>query len=272
MDRPTPGHRRHDAGSITVVDLIRRQQGPVRIPSADEMATIQFVDDLLGPTEPGDTGGRRGWLAKGAKLAGLAFGSLLLCGSVYAASTYAQQRPDPASGNSDSAVLTGVGALLPNAVAAQLSAGPTTTKAPAHLPTPTHPVAAGRAAGALAGQATTPATTPAHATPAAPQGLVSAADVVRAFYRLVASDPSLAATMLAPSLLHGDTSGFDDAWSGLGDVQIDSIEQTAKHTVQAVIRIPEPDGSWLRVVELLHVTDGDTPLINGAQLLSAQRG
>jgi hypothetical protein len=32
------------------------------------------------------------------------------------------------------------------------------------------------------------------------------------------------------------------------------------------------DGTWLRVVELLHVTGGDTPLINGAELLSAQRG
>jgi len=42
--------------------------------------------------------------------------------------------------------------------------------------------------------------------------------------------------------------------------------------VQAVIRMREPDGTWVRVVEQLHVTDGSSPVIDGAELLSAQRG
>ena len=105
MDRPTNGHRRHQTGSITVVDLIRRQQGPVRIPSAletaaqqDEAETVQFVEGLLGPETPDDSLiGPRGWLARGAKLAGLALGSLALCGSVVAASALTHHRAHPST-------------------------------------------------------------------------------------------------------------------------------------------------------------------------------
>jgi hypothetical protein len=104
------------------------------------------------------------------------------------------------------------------------------------------------------------------------EGLVSPTDLVRTFYQLVATDPTLATQLLAPSLLRGDGPGFDDAWQGLSDVRIESVRQTSAQSAQAVIRLEEPDGTWLRVVELLHVTGGDTPLINGAELLSAQRG
>ena len=107
MDRPTSGHRRHEAGSVTVVDLIRRHQGPVRIPSDHETATVQLMDDLLGisaePPEP-----QRGWLAKGAKLAGLALGSLALCGSVYAASTLTHRPATTSTSALGDTVLTGV--------------------------------------------------------------------------------------------------------------------------------------------------------------------
>ncbi|HEX5405519.1 MAG TPA: hypothetical protein VFX16_24860 [Pseudonocardiaceae bacterium] len=271
MDRPSNGHRRHDAGSITVVDLIRRQQaGPIRIPSADEAATVQFMDDLLGGIDTAEHADhRRSWLAKGAKLAGLALGSLALCGSVYAASTLTQHRPQATATTSDTAVLTGVGALRPDTVAAQLSgsATPPTTKARPGIAT-------GRATGTVVGKAAAPPATTAPQQDALPPraGLVSAADVVRAFYRLVATDPSLAQQLISPALLSTDNSGFDRAWSSLGKIDIESVRQTSANTAEAVVRMLEPDGTWLRVVELVHVTDGDEPLINGAELLSAQRG
>lgn len=271
MDRPTNGHYRHGTGSVTVVDLIRRQQGgPVRIPSADEAATVQFMDDLLGPTvEPSDH--PRGWLARGAKLAGLAFGSIVLCGSVYAASTLTQHRPQQATAAQDSAVLTGVGALLPNTVEADLSQGTPTTAAAPTSPT-THPTSAvGDTKPAAQPPSSDAAGTP-TASVSPTQGLVTPAAVVRAFYQLVATNPNLATQLISPALLSGDADGFDDAWRDLVDVQIESVQQTSPHTAQAVIRMLEPDGTWLRVVELLHVTGGDTPLINGAELLSAQRG
>jgi hypothetical protein len=250
------------------VDLIRRQQaGPVRIPSADEAATVQFMDDLLGTAEPAEH--PRGWLAKGAKLAGLALGSLALCGSVYAASTLTQHRPQATANNPDTTVLTGVGALRPDTVAAQLSgsAAPTTTRQPEPG------IATGRATGTVIGRsAPTTTTAPPHATLPPRADLVSAADVARAFYRLVATDPSLAQQLISPTLLSTDDSGFDRAGSSLGRIEIENVEQPTANTAEVVVRMLEPDGTWLRVVELLHVTNGDEPLINGAELLSAQRG
>ena len=276
MDRPTTGHRRHDAGSVTVVDLLRRQQaGPVRIPSANEMATVQLTDELLGglPEEPVDR--PRGWLARGAKLAGLALGSLVLCGSVYAASTLTQHRSESAGGSGNT-VLTGIGALRPDTLAGQLggtSAG--------HVPQATTgrpitgAIATGRATGSITGRSPSSATTTAAApTTTQPAGALSPADLVRDFYQLVAADPDVAAQLLSPSLLHGNgaSSGFDDAWAALTGVQVESVRQLSPYGVQAVVRLREPDGTWLRVVELLHVTGGLHPLINGAELLSAQHG
>lgn len=277
MDRPSNGHRRHDAGSITVVDLIRRQQGPVRIPSAEQTDTVEFVDSLLGTTMRGNVERPRGWLARGAKLAGLAFGSIVLCGSVYAASILTQDRSQPtAPAGSDSAVLTGVGALLPDAVAAQLSDGAPTATTTAR-PTPLTSTITGRppAGGAAGGE---PGGHPRKADPSTSdpvspaENLVSPADVVRAFYQLVATDPTLATQLLSPSLLHGDGNGFDDEWQGMSGVRIESVRQTSPHGVQAVIRLREPDGTCLRVVESLHVAGGGDPLIDGAELLSAQHG
>jgi hypothetical protein len=261
---------------VTVVDLIRRQQGPVRIPSAQEAATVQLMDDLLGlpyaAPEP-----QRGWLAKGAKLAGLALGSLALCGSVYAASTLTHRPAAPTGTALDNTVLTGVGALRPDKVAAQLS-GTTPDQAPAEAPAETPapvrhavqagPIATGRATGTVVGQAA-PTTTAAPPPAAKP---ISAAQVVKTFYQLVATSPGLAAQLLSPSLLAGESTGFDRSWHSLRDVDVESVDQTGADTVQAVVRLREADGTWLRVVELLHVTGGNSPLISGAELLSAQHG
>ena len=96
--------------------------------------------------------------------------------------------------------------------------------------------------------------------------------MARAFYRLVATDPNMAQQLISPSLLSTDNSGFDRAWSSLGKIEIENVEQPTANTAEVVVRMLEPDGTWLRVVELLHVTNGDEPLINGAELLSAQRG
>lgn len=253
---------------MTVVDLIRRQQGPVRIPSAQEAATVQLMDDLLGmpiaAPEP-----QRGWLAKGAKLAGLALGSLALCGSVYAASTLTHRPAAPTGTALDDTVLTGVGALRPDKVAAQLSGTtPAQTPAPVRHTVQAGSIATGRATGTVVGQAG-PTTAPPAAPPAKP---ISAAQVVKTFYQLVATSPSLAAQLLSPSLLAGESTGFDQSWHSLRDVDVESVDQTGVDTVQAVVRLREADGTWLRVVELLHVTSGNSPLISGAELLSAQHG
>jgi hypothetical protein len=278
----TTGHR-HETGSITVMDLIRRQQGPVRIPSADEQDTVQFMDDLLGTALTVQTE-RRSWLSRGAKLAGLALGSLALCGAVYAASALTEHR-QPSTPGPGSSVLTGLGALRPDAVAAQLSgrADPApavpaqrgSATGPATGSAPTGHAATGRVTGTIVGAPGSAAERTAAGTAADPTGTdgpLSASDVVRAFYQLAATDPSVAMELLAPSLLSADENGFDQAWQSMTRIQVESVKQTSANTVEAVVRMLSPDSTWLRVVELLHVTSGDTPLINGAELLSAQRG
>jgi hypothetical protein len=291
VDRPNTGHRRHDAGSITVVDLIRRHQGQVRIPATDEEATVHLMDDLLGSVLD-ESDPHRGWLSRSAKLAGLALGSLALCGSVYVASTFTQHRPQNTANESPTttSVLTGVGALRPDTVAAELSgtaprtataAGPAVAGAdggaPARReePRPGQAQAAtGRVVGTIVGRSGPTGTGISSAPPvrSPSAGLTSPIDVVRAFYRLVATDPGMATELLAPSLLTSDAAGFDAAWSALTKINLEDVHQTSPDTVQAVVRMREADGTWLRVVELLHVTGGDAPLISGAELLSAQHG
>lgn len=274
MDRPRNGHRRHDTGSITVVDLIRRQQGPVRIPSADERDTVQFVSELLGPADTVTTdadlaGGHehRGWLARSAKLAGLAVGSLALCGSMVVAAELTHHRTAATVTRPATTVLTGVGALRPDTVAAALSGPRIAPPTPAHTTAPT--VAGGRETGTIVGG---PPAAPAAPPAAQPATGSTAIGVVRTFYRLVGSDPNAAAALIDPSLLAADPIGFAQAWSALSRIDIESVQQTSAGTVQAVIRMQSLDGTWVRVVEQVHVTDGSSPVIDGAELLSAQRG
>jgi len=268
VERPRTGHRQDQEGSIAVVDLIRRQNvGPIRIPSIEEADTDALLTELLG--EQVEPSRRRGAMAKAAKLIGLAIGSIVLCGSVAAAATLARSRP-PASTPVVAAPtpITGIGALRPDTLEAQLSGhtgGPAArphTKTAAPHSSSTRPEHG-------ANQATPAPGAPAAEsvpTPSSPQQLV------REFYRLVESQPAEAAQLLSPSLLDTDPTGFIDAWQSAAKVEVDSVQANPDGTVQAVVRMLQSDGTWLRVVELLHVTQGNQPLISGAQLLSAQNG
>jgi hypothetical protein len=279
VERPKTGHRHPRTGSaITVVDLTRGPRGPVRIPSADEVDTETFVGDLLGP--PVGDQRPRGWVARAAKLIGLATGSLVLCASVVAASTLAHdRRPTPVTVVSTTpGEVTGAGVLRPDTIARQLSAGhhpgastgapaggPTSTALPAASTTVVVPPPAGPSAG--------PA--PAAVAKLPPPGTLSAAaadNLVREFYLLAGSQPDAAADLVAPSLLAADPLGFTASWSSVRQVRVDSVQADPTGAVRAVVDLLQPDGSWLRLVELLRVTMGDPPMISGAQLLSAQHG
>ncbi|HEY4460149.1 MAG TPA: hypothetical protein VGN81_37915 [Pseudonocardiaceae bacterium] len=264
MERPRTAHGSDHEGSIAVVDLIRRQNvGPVRIPSIEEADTDALLTELLG--EEIEPGRHRGKMARAAKLVGLAVGSIVLCGSVAAAATLSRSRP-PANPPVVAAPtpITGIGALRPDTLEAQLSdhggaaAAPTTSAKPSAAIKVAPPVGKAPAA------ASTPPSNPSPAT--SPQQLV------REFYKLVESQPAAAAQLLSPSLLSTDPTGFINAWQSAAKVEVDSVQANPDGTVQAVVRMLQADGSWLRVVELLHVTQGSQPLISGAQLLSAQNG
>lgn len=236
---------------------------------AHEAETVEFVTGLLGAPDDDDPTGHRGLLARSAKLAGLALGSLALCGSMVAASSLNHHRtPTAAPKPATTTVLTGVGVLRPDTVAAQLSGGHIDSTTPAPQ---TATMAGGRALGTIVGKPPQPpaAAPPVHKPADTP---LTAAAVVQAFYRLVRTDPGRATTLIDPSLLATDMTGFNEAWSSVSQIDIESVQPVSVDSVQAVIRMRQPDGSWIRAVALLHVTESNNPLINGAQLLSAQHG
>jgi hypothetical protein len=271
VDRPHNGHGRHDTGTITVVDLMKRQQHPVRIPSADELDRLGFVDDLLGPA-PADER-HRGWAARAAKFVGLGVGSLVLCGSVVAASTLTRTHrvPAPAAAPPGSTVLTGVDALRPDTLAAQLSGHHPVPPPPA--PVTTTPDAKSAAPGNVSpAQAAPPTGGATKQSAGAPSGPMSAADLVREFFNEASTSPLAAAHLIDPSLLATDPTGFARSWLNTEQLTIESVRTNPDGTVQAVVHLLDSDGTRMRVVELLHVTDGDNPVITGAELLSAQRG
>jgi hypothetical protein len=247
---------------------------PIRIPSVEEAETNEFVTDLLGPAS---TDGRRhrGAMARAAKLIGLAVGSLVLCGSVAAAATLARSRQDSQPAVAAPNPITGIGVLRPDTLEAQLTghsnSAPSSSPAQATGSASTPPAAN---KGDTDNAANTVKSTDAPSSGSGQSVPVptNAQQLVRDFYQLVESQPAAAAELISPSLLPTDLSGFINAWRSASQVDVDSVQVNPDGTVQAVVRMLQPDGSWLRVTELLHVTPGSTPLISGAQLLSAQNG
>lgn len=287
MDRPRTAHRRRHADSITVVDLIRRhyaQSGVGWVPTGTERITEERLAGLLGPVEvrqppPRDTTNKTG---RTAKAVGLTVGAMALCGSVVTAAAFAHHRPTsnvivPATLPTE---VTGVDALRPDSLAGAL--GDTSTH---HRPAPTAPAAASVAPTSrvqlyrydgVTGSAGTPSTDAqptAGVTSASPQQSTqhSAQDVVRSFFQLVTTSPTAALSLLDPSLLVSGRGDFVQSWSVINQVTVESVHTTPAGEVQAVIRMLLPDGTWMRVVERLDMTPGNPPLINGADLLSAQR-
>ena len=267
MDRPRRDDRATglpdddpETVTITVVDLLRKQRQPVRIPSADEVDTDRFVGDLLGPAEPGEPEPKRGWASRAAKLIGLATGSLVLCGSVVAASTLAHERKGTGQLNPPPAKITGGDVVRPDTILAQLSETPRTGTAKPAAPPPSSSAARTTTRTAAARTFVNP--------PDAAAGL-RPDQVVREFYALARQQPDQAAALLDPAML-ADPLGFAASWTGVRQVRLSGLSTSPDGTVRAVVELLQPDGSWLRMVELLHVSEGDDPVINGAELLSAQ--
>jgi hypothetical protein len=287
VDRPRTAHRRRHADSITVVDLIRRhyaQSCDGWAPTGAERITEKRMAGLLGPVEVRQSLSRTTTNKTGrtAKVVGLTVGAMALCGSVVTAASFAHHRPtsniiEPAALPTE---VTGVDALRPDSLAGVL--GDTSTH---HRPAPTAPATAsapptGQArlyrydgVGGSPGTPSTEAPTTAGVTSTPQQQSTqhSAQDVVRSFFQLVTTSPTTALSLLDPSLLASGRGDFVQSWSEINQVTVESVYTTPAGEVQAVIRLLLPDGTWMRVVERLDMTAGNPPLINGADLLSAQR-
>jgi hypothetical protein len=100
--------------------------------------------------------------------------------------------------------------------------------------------------------------------------------VVSRFYRLLGSKPSSAAKLLNPHLLGSGLLDFVDSWQHTREVHVESVTRRSRDTVEAVVRVLRPDGTWLRLRQLVTLSgshgQGRLPVIEHVKLLSAQRG
>lgn len=299
MERVPPIRRRQQARPLTVGELLERTGTPVQDDAAARHAAEP--DDAEPAAAPASADGRFRALANAGRAAGIGVGVLALCGAVGAASVItARHHPSTASAAvRQASVITGAHALRPDEVAASLpgahSSASTTGPAPTATPTTTPHRPRGHAAAgnppsttnshhsASEPSTTQPttaarsATAPASATAAQPTTRAEQpTDVVSRFYRLLGSKPSSAAKLLNPRLLGSGMPDFVDAWRHTRDIHVESVAQRSRDTVEAVVRVLSPDGSWLQLHQLVTLSGGDgqgrLPVIEHVKLLSAQRG
>jgi hypothetical protein len=276
VQRATTGRRHTRVGSITVAELIRKQPGPVRIPSFDEADTDLLVTELLGThVDPDDelefAAGRASKAGKVARFAGIATGVAVLGASVVAATVFAGTRP---TRHQDAPLtpplqITGVSALRPDVLDAQL--GPDQPAAAAPLTSAVGPTGS-LAPAPDAGPGNAPDSPPAAASSVRlPAGGPDAVRAVRQFYDLVLSQPGAALQLVDPALLGGDPRGLAQAWREVRGIQVDSVVQRPDRSVLATVVFRQVDGHAVRVEQLFWLTEGAAPRITNSEILSAQR-
>jgi hypothetical protein len=301
VDRLTTGRRHIRTGSVHVSELIGTRSrpiknlGPVRLDvdlSLDAINTGNQTQDgaasvtvagtsrgmlerlLESPAQPPSSHRRQPSTgAQLAKIAGLGVASLVLCGAIAVASTVAHDRR--AGAVRPAMDISGEQALLPDRLnsvvpkggmtgmptlpgAQRQATGAIDNPGPAPAPNPAAPRAPAAGAGASAGSA-----------PAEPIDPMTKTELVRRFYELAPDAPEQAFSLLDATLLGTDLGEFVQSWSLVRDVQVlDAREQSGD--VLATVRLRLRDGNYLRVEQLLDVSDTPPRRIVNAEVLSAQ--
>src|SRR5439155_20499941 len=103
-----------------------------------------------------------------------------------------------------------------------------------------------------------------------PDEQLSKIQLVERFYTLAAGAPDRAFGLLDGTLLGTDLDQFVRSWSSVRDLQVIDVREQGDD-VLAVVRLRLPDGTYLRVQQLLDVANTVPRRIIGAEILSAQR-
>jgi hypothetical protein len=276
----TTGRRHIRAGSVHVSELIRNQSLPfVHLPTEvpaqvgpPAAESTGGLDSLLDPDQPGPTSHRRpvSKAAQAVKIAGLGVASCALCVSIAYGSMITHQRRDqsaPQTTIRPTMDISGEQALLPDRLNSVVPKGGVTGL-------PGLPGPATNASGTInnPGPATDLDAPPNHQA-GGDTGVAKSADgqskkeLVEKFYRLVPTWPAQAFTLLDPTLLGTDRDKFVQSWSTVTGLEVIEVSERDDN-VFAVVRLRLPDGSHLRVQQLLDVANKK---IVGAEILSAQR-
>ncbi|MCE7005985.1 hypothetical protein LWC34_24590 [Kibdelosporangium philippinense] len=285
MERPTSGRRHIRAGSITVAELIKNRPTPVHLPARDEAVTEVMPSGIdtepMPPVDQGEaqplpsqapnTHHRRQPARSGqlAKLAGLGVAAAVLVASVAAASiinTKRQSEPDVV--DRPVAEMTNEQALLPNMFTLNAGNAPRITtempapnrgSASATVDNGRRPVDAKKLSGPATPQAAIPNTAPTDV------------ELVREYYKLLASQPQQALGLLDGLLRQTDLSHFLNSWSQARNIHVVDVQPRGDGALLAVVEMILPDGDTARVQQLLRVTDSQPKRITGAEIVSAQR-
>jgi hypothetical protein len=276
VEHLTTGRRHIRAGSVHVSEFLghRPEQFDLPIPTQAE-SPDGALDILLDPDPEAPCSHRKppSKAAQLAKIAVLGVASCVLCAAIayasmithrhdQAAPDQAQPRVRPASD------ISGEQALLPDLLdravpqagiaTAELPGSQTNASDTIDNPGPTRQVA----------RPAEPRSRPAEAP--ATDDTVSKKELVERFYRLVSSWPAEAYGLLDPNLLGMDVTTFIQSWSTVSGLEILDVQERGDD-VLAVVRMRLPDGSHLRVQQLLYVANTVPRRIVGAEILSAQR-
>jgi hypothetical protein len=282
MDRPceqvSHGRRHIRAGSVHVSELIRNQPLPFELPSpGTEPSTPpgSGLDGLLDPTAAPSSHRRPvSKAAQAAKIAGLGVASFALCASIAYGSMITHERREhgtaavPPRPTMD---ISGEQALLPDRLNSVVPKGGITGLP--QLPGP--PINASDTID-NPGPNSPMASPPGHQGSPSGPGMsrggepTSKKELVEQFYRLVPTWPAQAFTMLDSNLLGTDLNKFVQSWSTVTGLEVIEVSERDDN-VFAVVRLRLPDGSHLRVQQLLDVANTTPRKIVGAEILSAQR-
>jgi hypothetical protein len=282
-ERLSTGRRHIRAGSVHVSELIAKRSLPfVDLPDVEQ----EFKDnpppdglfELLETEEEAPASHRRppSKAAQAAKIAVLGVASFVLCASIVYGSMINREHgeSEQQAANKPAADISGEQALLPDLLnRAVPKGGIGNAEETARQPGPGAPAQASEVienTGAEAPAAGPPAAE-APATEAVPSAAVSGSkkEVVEQFYRLVPSWPTKAYGLLDPNL-GTDVTQFVQSWSTVSGLEVLDVQERGDQ-VLAVVRMRLPDGSHLRVQQLLDVANTAPHRILGAEILSAQR-
>ncbi|SRR6266545_2207323 len=270
------GRRHIRAGSVHVSELIRNQPLPFEITSPEPEPVsppVDGLDSLLDPDQHAPNSHRRpvSKAAQAAKIAGLGLASFALCASIAYGSMITHQRRDQSASEAatrPTMSINGEQALLPDRLnnvvpkagvtgLPQLPGPPTDASDTIDNPGPAAP--AGEPQAQQGGASASPTGT-----------AQSKKELVEKFYRLVPTWPAQAFNLLDPTLLGTDLNKFVQSWSTITGLEVLEVSERDDN-VFAVVRLRLPDGSHLRVQQLLDVANSTPRKIVGATILSAQR-
>ncbi|HET9140250.1 hypothetical protein [Actinophytocola sp.] len=279
MEHPTTG-RHHRSGSVHAKDLISRRPrrtgraGPApprddEPPDADEAERPSETDPSPHPPTPHRRPHYTG--VHLAKVICLGLSALALCVAIGIGSMISHQNASgPRSARPDLGI-TGERALLPDLLNSAVP-GRGVHNAPGLSERET------RATGVIentGGPVLTDAPVSTTSITDAPVVTVdpspSKLALVLRYYDLIQKSPDRAFSLLDATALGTDLAEFVRSWASVTDVHVLEVREQ-DDGVLASVRMRLPDGTYLRIQQLLKITDTLPQRIVGAQIRSASRG